>query len=77
MLGALFFDVSEVLIKNDPVFTGKRNEALAARAADQCEIRLACKLDAPQGIERERGRLRLRRGTQSVNQGLIRQRIGE
>src|SRR5262245_12201116 len=47
MLGALFFDVSEVLVENDPFFAGECNETLAARAADQCQVRLARQLDAP------------------------------
>jgi len=36
-------------IENDPVFAGKRDEALAARAADQRQVCLARKLDAPGG----------------------------
>src|SRR5581483_5206465 len=49
MLGALFLDISEVLVEHDAVFTGERDEAFAACAADQREIGLACELNAPGG----------------------------
>ena len=47
VFGALFLDVSEVLIEHDPVFTGERNEALAARAPNQCQVGFAGELDTP------------------------------
>ena len=49
VLGTFFLDISEVLIENDPVFAGECNEALATRAADQRQVRLARKLDTPGG----------------------------
>src|SRR5262249_32537053 len=49
MLGALLFDVAEVLIKHDAFLAGERDEAFAARAADQCQVRLAREFDAPSG----------------------------
>ena len=49
VLGAFVLDVGEVLIENDPVFAGECNEALATRAADQRQVRLARKLDTPGG----------------------------
>jgi hypothetical protein len=52
MLGAFFFDISEVLVEHDAAFTRERDEALAAGAADQRQIRLARKLDAPSGEAR-------------------------
>src|SRR6202012_4614822 len=54
MLGTLVFHVGEILIEHDPAFAGERDEALAPRAPDQREVRLAGKLDAPGGEARAR-----------------------
>ena len=54
VLAALVLDVSEVLVEHDAVFARERDEALAARAADQRQARLARKLDAPGGEARAR-----------------------
>src|ERR1700736_2798429 len=54
VLAALVFDVGEVLIEHDAVFSGERDEALAARAADQRQPRLARELDTPGGEARTR-----------------------
>src|SRR5213592_348565 len=47
VLAALLLDVGEVLIEDDAVLAGERDEALAARAADQGEPGLARKLHPP------------------------------
>src|SRR3954453_10569788 len=47
VLAALVLDVAQVLVEHDAVLTRQRDEALAARAADQRQPRLAGKLDAP------------------------------
>src|SRR5215470_13548474 len=52
VLGALFLDVGKILIEHDAVFAGERDEAFAARTADQGEVRLARQLDAPGGEAR-------------------------
>src|ERR1700716_194982 len=49
VLGAFLLDEVEVLVEHDAVLAGECDEAFAARAADQREIRLARKLDAPGG----------------------------
>src|SRR5262245_13689700 len=49
VLGALLLDVTQVLIEDDAVLPGERDEALAAGAADEGEIGLPRKLDAPGG----------------------------
>src|SRR6202166_3812067 len=54
VLGAFLLDKSEVLIEHDAVLAGERDEALAARAADQRQIRLARQFDAPGGKARAR-----------------------
>ena len=54
VFGAFVLDEGEVLIEDDAVLAGERDEALAARAADQCQIGLARQFDAPGGeAERE------------------------
>src|SRR3984957_20279982 len=47
VLGAFFLDKSELLVEHDALFAGERDEAFAAGAADQRQIRLARQLDAP------------------------------
>src|SRR4030081_2889983 len=47
VLAALLLDISEVLVEHDARFARERDEALAARAADQRQVGLARKLDAP------------------------------
>src|SRR5689334_17378131 len=54
VLGALVVHVGEILIEHDPAFAGERDEALAAGAPDQREVRLAGKLNAPGGEARAR-----------------------
>src|SRR6266700_5375551 len=54
VLGALLLDEGEVLVEHDAAFACERDKALAARAADQCEIGLAGKLHAPGGEARAR-----------------------
>ena len=49
VLGAFVLDISEVLIEHDAICAGKRNEALAAGAADQRQVRFAREFDAPGG----------------------------
>src|SRR5258708_3267770 len=49
VLAALVLDVAQVLIEHDAVFTRERDEALAARAADQRQPRLAGQFDTPGG----------------------------
>src|SRR5205085_7558618 len=44
---ALLLDASEILVEHDAVLARERNEALAARAADQREAGLARELDTP------------------------------
>src|SRR5438067_1715392 len=55
---ALLLDASEILVEHDAVLAGECNEALAARAADQREARLARELDAPGGKARARDEYR-------------------
>src|ERR1700751_1435574 len=43
MLGAFLVHVGEILIEHDPALAGERDEALAAGAPDQREVRLAGK----------------------------------
>src|SRR5262249_28415555 len=52
--GALFLDVLEILIEHDALLSGECDEALAARATDEREIRLAGELHAPGGEARAR-----------------------
>src|SRR5262245_36226432 len=47
VLRAFFLDVAEVLVEDDPVLPGERDEALAAGAPDQRQPRLARELHAP------------------------------
>src|ERR1700760_315091 len=54
MLGAFLVHVGEILIEHDPALTGERDEALAAGAPDQGEVRLAGELNAPGGEARAR-----------------------
>src|SRR5215470_16737105 len=49
MLGAFLGHISKVLIEDDALFAGERNEAFAAGAANQSQVRLARKLDTPGG----------------------------
>src|ERR1700741_2727786 len=49
MLGAFLVHVGEILIEHDPALAGERDEALAAGASDQREVRLAGELNAPGG----------------------------
>ena len=54
VLGAFIFDEGEVLVEDDAILAGERDEALAARAADQSEVGLARQFHAPGGeAERE------------------------
>src|SRR5262245_7831981 len=47
VLGALLFDVAEVLVEHDAVLAGECDKALAARPPDQGKPGLARELDAP------------------------------
>src|SRR5262249_39295950 len=47
VLRALVLDVGEVLIEHDAFLAGECDEALAAGAADQRQVRLARQFDAP------------------------------
>src|SRR5262249_30517259 len=54
MFGAFIGYIGKVLIEDDAPFACKCDEALAAGAANQRQIRLACKLDTPGGETRAR-----------------------
>src|ERR1051326_4045296 len=54
VFGGFLFDVAQVLIEHDALLAGERDEALAARAADQGEAGLAGQIDAPGGETRAR-----------------------
>src|SRR5712672_3360797 len=45
VLRALLLDEAEVLVEHDALLAGERDEALAASAADQRQVGLACQLD--------------------------------
>src|SRR6185312_7485276 len=47
VLRAFLLDEGEVLIEHDAAFAGEGDETLAARAADQRQVRLARQFDAP------------------------------
>ena len=47
VLGRFLLDVAQVLIEHDALLARERDEALAARAADQREAGLAREVDAP------------------------------
>src|SRR3954469_24514034 len=54
VLAALLFDVGKVLVEHDAVLARERDEAFAARAANESQPRLARKLDTPRGEARPR-----------------------
>src|SRR5262249_56518833 len=47
VLRALLLDVAEVLVEHDALLAGECDETLAARAADQSEVRLAREFHTP------------------------------
>ena len=53
VLGALVLDIGEVLVEHDAVLARERDEALAARAADQRQVGLAGS-STPQAVKPER-----------------------